>query len=152
MNPLKRLIRKLPGGKGLTDTLSYQRRKRRLERIGDVEDRFTDIYTRNKWKDPESRSGAGSSLQTTAELRASLPALFRELSVSTILDAPCGDFHWFRHVERPPGMRYIGGDIVKSLIEENTRAYADEKTRFMHLDTSSETRYRMLISGSAATA
>jgi hypothetical protein len=134
MSPLKALIRLFPGGKALTDRLSIRRRQRKLERIGDAEARFTHIYDANAWKDEESRSGAGSSMRTTRELRAVLPGLVGEFRVGRLLDAPCGDYHWFRHVERDPPFEYIGGDIVQKLIDANTSAYGSEDTSFLHLD------------------
>ncbi len=50
-----------------------------------------------------------------------------------MLDAPCGDYNWFRMVERDR-VGYIGGDIVKALVESNQATYGDERTEFMHLD------------------
>ena len=134
MNPIKALVRLLPGGKTLTDRLSLRRRRRKLERLGDAEARFTHIYDVNAWKDQESRSGAGSSLGTTRELRAALPGLVAEIGVSRFLDAPCGDYHWFQHVERDPPFDYIGGDIVEKLIDANTATFGNEDTSFVHLD------------------
>lgn len=138
MNPIKALIQRLPGGRALTERLSYKRRQKKLEKIGDAEDRFTHIYDQNKWKDAESRSGAGSSLETTAATRAALPGLFEEFGVKRFLDAPCGDYNWFRLVERSHDLHYIGGDIVKALVDSNISAYGDEKTEFAHLDITSD--------------
>ncbi len=134
MNPIKALIQRLPGGRALTERMSYRRRQKKLQKIGDAEDRFTHIYDQNKWKDGESRSGAGSSLKTTEELRTALPGLFEDLGVRRFLDAPCGDYNWFRLVERDDEFHYIGGDIVKALIDANASAYADDKTEFIHQD------------------
>ncbi len=134
MKPIKALIRLFPGGKALTDRLSLRRRRRKLERIGDAEARFTHIYDANAWKDAESRSGAGSNLGATRELRAALPGLVAELRIRRLLDAPCGDYHWFRHVERDPPFEYIGGDIVQKLIDANNATYGSEDTSFVHLD------------------
>jgi len=44
--------------------------------------RFIDAYTKNYWRGDESRSGRGSSLAQTAEVRAALPGLCREFGVS----------------------------------------------------------------------
>lgn len=134
MSPLKAFIRLFPGGKALTDRLSLRRRRRKLERIGDAEARFTHIYDVNAWKDAESRSGAGSNLGATRELRAALPGLVDELDVKCLLDAPCGDYHWFRHIERDPPFNYVGGDIVQKLIDGNKATYGNADTDFVHLD------------------
>lgn len=134
MSPLKAFIRLFPGGKALTDRLSLRRRRRKLERIGDTEARFTHIYDSNAWKDAESRSGSGSSMRATEHVRAALPGLIEELDVKVFFDAPCGDYNWFRYVDRGTGFNYIGGDIVPSMIEANTARFAGDDTRFIRLD------------------
>ena len=35
-----------------------------------------------------------------------------------MLDIPCGDFHWMKHVSLE-GVDYLGADIVRALIEKN---------------------------------
>lgn len=50
-----------------------------------------------------------------------------------MLDAPCGDYNWFRRVDRGD-VRYTGADIVRTLIESNQRQYADDTTGFVQLD------------------
>lgn len=84
---------------------------------------FTNIYARNWWNNSESRSGWGAELERTVSIRALLPEFVRRHSVSSLLDAPCGDFHWMRLVQWPAKFRYIGGDIVRDLIVENRRKY-----------------------------
>jgi len=134
MNLIKKIIRLLPGGKSLTDAISYRRRSRRLERIGNVEDRFTHIYEANRWKNEESRSGIGSTIANTRNLRKELPHLIQNYGFETLLDAPCGDFNWFRLVERPAGFKYIGGEIVRELVDRLEQSHGDEQTSFVHLD------------------
>ncbi|OKL57270.1 hypothetical protein UA08_07586 [Talaromyces atroroseus] len=86
---------------------------------------FTQIYQDNSWGDSESRSGHGSNMTQTAHIRAALPSLFTELGIQSILDIPCGDFHWMQHVTSQSGanMQYIGGDIVEELIASNQKAF-----------------------------
>jgi SAM-dependent methyltransferase len=98
-----------------------------------LEERFARIYQTNLWFDPESRSGTGSSLDSTAVLRASLPPLLRGLNVRRLLDVPCGDFNWLRHVDLS-GIEYIGGDIVESIIEENRERYGSPERSFVKVD------------------
>lgn len=59
----------------------------------------------------ESVSGTGSSLQQTAGLRQRLPLLLQQLGVRSLLDAPCGDRHWTRHL-RLPGIACFGADLL----------------------------------------
>jgi hypothetical protein len=77
--------------------------------------RFQRIHDTNLWGAPESTSGLGSELDATAVLRAELPRLFKQLGVTSLLDAPCGDAGWINRVEL--GVRYVGIDIVPSLID-----------------------------------
>src|SRR5262249_14400546 len=72
--------------------------------------------------------GAGSTLAYTQNLRRALPLLLTQLGVKRVLDAPCGDYHWFRFIERPPEMHYVGADIVKPLIVQNREHYENETT------------------------
>jgi hypothetical protein len=94
---------------------------------------FTKTYQQGGWGCSESVSGRGSSLEETAEIRKKLPGLFKEFNIKTLLDVPCGDFNWMKEVA-PSLERYIGGDIVKGLVNEDTRRYAGSTVSFMHLD------------------
>ena len=81
----------------------------------------------------ESVSGAGSSLQATERLRAVLPHVLREFEVRTLLDAPCGDWNWMSHVDLPVE-RYIGGDIVRALVDENRLRHGSPERDFRVID------------------
>jgi hypothetical protein len=98
-----------------------------------LEERFARIYETNLWFDAESRSGTGSSLDATARLRASLPPLLRSLNARHLLDVPCGDFNWMRHVDLS-GIDYTGGDIVESITEVNRARYESPARRFITVD------------------
>jgi len=101
-----------------------------------LEERFARIYETNLWFDAESRSGTGSSLDTTARLRDSLPPLLRRLNARRLLDVPCGDFNWMSHVDLS-GIDYIGGDIVEPMIEVNRARYESPARSFMRVDLTS---------------
>jgi Methyltransferase domain len=81
----------------------------------DLAQRFQRIHDTNLWGAAASTSGLGSELEATATLRAELPRLFRQLGVTSLLDAPCGDAGWIGHADL--GVRYVGIDIVPTLIE-----------------------------------
>jgi hypothetical protein len=83
---------------------------------------FTDKYLRNGWGSIESKSGYGSELMQTQKLLKELPLLLKKYDVKTILDIPCGDFNWMKHVDYN-FESYIGGDIVDELIESNKRNF-----------------------------
>lgn len=131
---IRAIISRLPGGGWLFRKYDYYRLKLDYSRMGNVETMFTHFYSSNFWKDDESRSGTGSSLRYTENIRKEIPPLLKRLDVRTILDAPCGDFNWFRLVEREDHVDYIGGDIVAPLIERNQELYGNERTRFVHLN------------------
>jgi hypothetical protein len=107
---------------------------RRIARTTSIEDRFTKIYRWNFWRAAESASGPGSGLLDTETLRAGLPAMLDRFGIRRMLDAPCGDFHWMRHVVAETDLVYIGGDIVRPMIEQNAIRYANDRTSFVHLD------------------
>jgi hypothetical protein len=98
-----------------------------------LRERFARIYATNLWDDPQSRSGAGSSLDATRVLRAELPKALRRLGTKVLLDVPCGDFLWMQNVDLS-GIDYIGADIVPAVIEQNRRLYASATRRFVELD------------------
>ncbi|WP_024506535.1 hypothetical protein [Bradyrhizobium sp. ARR65] len=97
---------------------------------------FTNIFRKNWWNNGESRSGWGAELRRTVSIRAELLEFVQRHSIRSLLDAPCGDFHWMRHVKWPPGFRYIGADIVHDLIVENRKKYPH--TEFMELNVLSD--------------
>jgi len=83
---------------------------------------FTAIYQTNFWHGKGSISGQGSDLQSTQVVIGAIDSLIQELNISSMLDIPCGDFHWMQHVNLT-GLSYIGGDIVTELIEHNKKKY-----------------------------
>lgn len=94
---------------------------------------FEDYYDKNFWGDAQSKSGPGSSDEETRRVREALPTLFRQLGVASLLDAPCGDFHWMQTVDLA-GIDYTGGDIVSRMITDNQARYGNESRRFFHCD------------------
>lgn len=94
---------------------------------------FREIYHANGWNSEESKSGPGSTMLATANLRRKLPKLLARLGVKTFLDAPCGDFNWMRAVDLK-GIDYIGGDIVPEIIADLQAQYEGPHRRFVRLD------------------
>lgn len=50
-----------------------------------------------------------------------------------MLDAGCGDFHWFRTLEIPLD-RYVGVEVVEELAAANQERYGTDQRRFVSLD------------------
>ena len=93
---------------------------------------FTAYYRTNRWGSAESRSGRGSTLADTEALRRWLPGVISRYGCRSLLDIPCGDFHWMKEV--PLDIPYIGADIVKELVDRNQAAYGGEKRTFVTCD------------------
>src|SRR5690606_7413973 len=81
----------------------------------------------------ESASGTGSSADQTEKVARELPELFDSFNVSTVLDIPCGDFHWMKHVDLSR-VDYTGADIVGDLIRRNSNLHSKNGVRFEKLD------------------
>ena len=98
---------------------------------------FDEIYEKNKWNSKESVSGVGSTLRKTKKIREFLPEIINENGIKSILDAPCGDFNWMKEVDLGD-TQYIGGDIVKGLIDKCNEKYSAENRSFSYLDIASQ--------------
>jgi hypothetical protein len=76
---------------------------------------FSAMYQHNGFLGSESPSGPGSSLSRTAGLRVELPKILQSFGIRRIVDAPCGDMNWMRHLEYQFDL-FIGVDIVPEVI------------------------------------
>lgn len=113
-------------------------RSRNKLRDRGIEEIFTEYYNKNVWINEQSVSGDGSTVEYTEHLRRELPVLFEKFEIRSILDAPCGDYNWFQHVDRGKNVSYIGGDIVSDLIDKNNEQYRDATTSFQKLDITTD--------------
>jgi hypothetical protein len=102
-------------------------------RVTSREALFTQVYETSGWDSAESGSGTGSELRATVDIRERLPELLTRLDVRTMLDAPCGDLNWMRHIPLPVET-YHGVDIVASVIEKNRQEYGNEQRDFAVAD------------------
>ena len=98
---------------------------------------FDSVFDENKWGDAESASGTGSNFAATAAIREELPPLLRQLGVVSLLDAPCGDFNWMRHVDLA-GIDYTGVDVVPQLIARNEKQFGSAARHFVVRDIAAE--------------
>lgn len=94
---------------------------------------FRDVYLENRWDGDESVSGMGSSLAETAAIRDEVPRLVSDMGIRSVLDAPCGDFHWMKEVSLG-AESYIGADIVPEMIAANNEKYGNEHRCFLVMD------------------
>ncbi|MBL4821778.1 MAG: class I SAM-dependent methyltransferase [Gammaproteobacteria bacterium] len=110
-----------------------KRKETKFFKKASTEEVFTHIYDSNKWGDEDSVSGKGSNLKITEGLREALPGILKQLDADSMLDIPCGDFHWMKEIELPL-KRYWGADIVKPLIKLNQRKFSSALREFVDLD------------------
>jgi hypothetical protein len=94
---------------------------------------FTEIYRRNIWGYQETASGGGSTLHYTQKVRQTLPELIGDLKIHTLLDLPCGDFHWMSEIQLPI-KHYIGCDIVPILVQNTRIRYGRPDREFRTVD------------------
>jgi SAM-dependent methyltransferase len=96
---------------------------------------FSYIYYFNIWGNDKSKSGDGSTLEYTENIRKQLPILFKKYSIQTVLDAPCGDFHWFNEIVQNSSLTYTGIDVVPAIIKKNAKKYSGNKRiKFLQKD------------------
>lgn len=91
---------------------------------------FTSYYHNNSWGSLESRSGPGSTVYESQQLIIQLPELLKQLKITTILDAPCGDFNWMKEIDLD-GYQYTGVDIVADCISANQGKYGCSNITFL---------------------
>jgi SAM-dependent methyltransferase len=100
---------------------------------------FEQIYSRGIWLNRNAHdvlSGAGSRLEATVDIRAGLPALLARIAARSIVDVGCGDFTWMQHVAL--GVKYIGVDVVQSVVDTNQRLYGSAQRNFRCVDAVAE--------------
>lgn len=109
-------------------------RKYRFKSITEV---FEHIYHQNVWRSRVSSSGPGSDLNQTTVIRDEFQKVISDFRIKSILDIPCGDWHWMQHVDLS-GVRYVGGDIVADIIKQNQELYDKEDVIFEVLNILSD--------------
>ncbi len=129
-----RKIKDFPGLWYLYKLYTERKLRHRLNPKEQVAEKvFSGIYENNDWHNEESLSGQGSALKHTKVIIEKLPAFLKKHGIKSMLDAPCGDFNWMRHVDLQ-GVQYIGGDIVSGLVNANQQRYGCEQISFMKID------------------
>jgi hypothetical protein len=95
-----------------------------------LKDVFSKIYMENMWGSPETRSGGGSEIARTEQVRYELPLLLAQLHVQTFLDAGCGDWHWMCKLDLS-GITCYACDIVPQLVIRNHILYGEHAHFFI---------------------
>ena len=102
-------------------------------RPSDPKGLFDSIYNSNSWRGVESKSGRGSDSVQAKDIIINLPQLLERYEIRSILDIPCGDLNWMKHVDLK-NVNYIGGDIVEKLIDSNRNRFSQTTKTFSVLD------------------
>ena len=99
---------------------------------------FSSIYDNYGFGSTESHSGPGSTLEETKLLREEIKKLVADKGIKSVVDIPCGDFHWMKEIVFNFDS-YIGGDIVEKAIETNNEKYSNSRIKFIHFDLVNDT-------------
>lgn len=119
--------------KGVFHETAYQL-KRLLFLLQTRKKQFRSIYRSGGFShDAESVSGVGSELAHTVEVRKNLPVLLERYQIKSMIDGPCGDFNWIKHIDLD-GINYLGIDIVDELIQKNVALYSSINISFRAMD------------------
>lgn len=110
--------------------------------LNNLQEIFSHIYNVGMWghKDEigdDSVSGGGSRISSTKKIRTILPEIIQKFNIKSMLDIPCGDWHWMRITDLGP-IIYYGADIVPDLVLYNQEHYGNTNRIFLHLDLTSE--------------
>jgi hypothetical protein len=88
--------------------------------------KFETIYKNNVWTCNGVRSGHGSELNQTINIRNFLDKFIPDNSIKSVVDLGCGDLNWIKHTQAF-SIDYTGIDIAGPLIEEHKSNYTDKK-------------------------
>lgn len=104
-----------------------------------MEERFTNTYINDLWNSAngQSKSGLGSSLEYTINFRDNLSRIIDQYNIKTIFDCSCGDWNWMKEIKNKLP-KYVGNDIVKTLIDKNNFDYKSDNISFVSNDMLSQ--------------
>jgi hypothetical protein len=94
-----------------------------------MESVFNIINKDNLWASSVSKSGPGSNLIQTEQIRKEIIRIINTYSINCFFDIPCGDFYWMKTIiDSIPN--YIGGDIVYDQVVKNNEKYGKHFIKF----------------------
>ena len=106
--------------------------------MNDIKEQFSHIYKTNYWNSQESRSGGGSEVAATVEIRQWLMDMIAKYKIESMTDCACGDFNWMQKVEFPKGFYYTGIDVVDEMIHSNMEKYGRHGRIFLTRDMTTD--------------
>lgn len=93
-----------------------------------MQERFEEIYARNEWG---HGSGEGSLIAHTEAYIQFINQFLGERSIESVVDMGCGDWQFSKYISWGSA-KYVGFDVVKSVIERNCQAYSTDTITFSH--------------------
>ena len=132
MSRFRRSMKRVPGAVWIYHKLLAIRESAHL-RGRSPDQVFQEIFRGNRWGGAESVSGPGSDRAQTYVIESELARLVRDLDVETMLDIPCGDFNWMKHVDLGD-IQYVGADIVEEIVRSNQMLHSNERRSFQRLN------------------
>lgn len=99
-----------------------------------AEEVFTNIYDSQAWgvdDEGNGTSGTGSTLDHTVEYRVFLQNFLKSQNIHSVVDVGCGDWEFSCAIDWS-GIRYIGYDVVLSVIQRNNEKYSSPSISFIH--------------------
>jgi SAM-dependent methyltransferase len=97
-----------------------------LPTSGTIEDIFTEIYKRNKWR---FGSGAGSLKRVCTEYVKYLNEFIGTHDIKSVLDVGCGDWQFSEDINWGD-VEYLGIDVVDYLMGDVAKKYETDKIKF----------------------
>jgi SAM-dependent methyltransferase len=103
----------------------------------DVSSTFTSIYENKRWGvkgDERFNSGTGSDDLISNRFINFTQEYIQENNITSIVDLGCGDFRVGSQYITPQVTKYIGVDVVDSLIEHHQNEFGNDVISFQCLD------------------
>lgn len=87
---------------------------------------FEDIYKKNNWL---TGSGVGSLPKNTKGYRKFIEKFLIDHNINSVVDFGCGDWQFSKLIDWN-NVKYIGYDIVRDLIKDNTEKFSNKNIKF----------------------
>lgn len=97
---------------------------------------FSDIYKRGEWgvdANKKGTSGSGSNPQNAKLYITFLQTFLSENNIKSVVDLGCGDWQ-IGKVINWDGIKYLGVDVVDSIISENAKTFSASNITFLKAD------------------
>lgn len=104
-----------------------------------MEERFTKIYDKAIWgKNYKGEGGSGKGDGTSPDSTHYINLVMKFMKdndIKTVCDIGAGDWKFSRFIPwKEMGITYLGVDVVKSVVESNTKEYSNDHISFKHGD------------------